>query len=532
MSAFTGTGTLVRFVLRRDRVRLSVWILALVGTVAATIPALDEMFATEAERQGRAALMESPTGVVFGGPGYGLADYTLGPMLVNELTMSLFIALAIMNILHVVRHTRAEEESGRAELLRSSVLGSNAQTSSALLTIALVDLIIGGLIFLSMIAYDLPVHDSLAYGLGLGLGGLAFAAVTAVCAQLAEHARTASGLAFLAIGVFFFVRVVGDMAEPGGTTLSWFSPFSWTQQARPFDGLRWWPLALYVGFVLVVFVLAYVLAGRRDLGAGLLSARPGPAEAGRGLTGMFTVHLFQQRGAIITWTVAVFVFALAFGSLATEVEGMVESNPDLAVMLGDDTDDLVAGFLGTMVTYVLMAAGAYGALSVLRAWGEENAGRAELALSTAVSRTRWFGTALFVATLSTLLITLVGGLGLGVGAATVLESAGWIGQMLEAALAQMPAALVFGALAALLLGFLPRFLPLVWAWLGYSVLVTMFGVLVGVPDVMIDMSAFEILAQPPMEDFEVAPFLIYLAAVLAAGALSLVGFRHRDLVTG
>ena len=53
MSAFTGTGTLVRFVLRRDRVRLSVWILALVGTVAATIPALDEMFATEAERQGR-----------------------------------------------------------------------------------------------------------------------------------------------------------------------------------------------------------------------------------------------------------------------------------------------------------------------------------------------------------------------------------------------------------------------------------------------------------------------------------------------
>src|SRR5699024_12121175 len=84
MSAFTGTGTLVRFVLRRDRVRLSVWILALVGTVAATIPALDEMFATEAERQGRAALMESPTGVVFGGPGYGLADYTLGPMLVRS----------------------------------------------------------------------------------------------------------------------------------------------------------------------------------------------------------------------------------------------------------------------------------------------------------------------------------------------------------------------------------------------------------------------------------------------------------------
>ena len=531
MSAFTGTGTLIRFILRRDRVRLSVWTLALVGTVAATIPALDEMFATEAERQGRAALMESPTGVVFGGPGYGLADYTLGPMLVNELTMSLFIALAIMNILHTVRHTRAEEESGRAELLRSSVLGSSAQTTAALLTGALINLLIGGLISLSMIVYDLPVPDSLAYGLGLGLGGLAFGAVAAVCAQLAEHARTASGLAFLAVGVFFFVRVVGDMAEHGGSVVSWFSPFSWTQQTRLFEELRWWPLALYAGFILVLFGLVYALAGRRDLGAGLLAVRPGPADAGRGLHGMFALHLFQQRGAIITWTVAVFVFSLAFGSLATEVEGMIESNPDLAVMLGGDTDNLVSGFLSTISGYVLMGAGAYGALSVLRAWAEENAGRAELVLSTAVSRVRWFGTVLLVATLSTLLITVIGGLGLGLGAAVTLENADWIWRMTEGALAQTPAALVFGALAALLLGVFPRLIPLVWAWLGYSVLVTMFGALVGLPDAMIDLSAFEILAQPPMEDFEAVPFLIYLAAVLVAGAFSLAGFRRRDLVT-
>src|SRR5699024_11221142 len=87
----------------------------------------------------------------------------------------------------------------------------------------------------------------------------------------------------------------------------------------------------------------------------------------------------------------------------------------------------------------------------------------------------------------------------------------------------MPAALVFGALAALLLGFLPRFLPLVWAWLGYSVLVTMFGALVGVPDVMLDLSAFEILAQPPMEDFETAPFLLQLPAGPALGSRSLLG---------
>lgn len=531
MSAFTGTGTLIRFILRRDRVRLSVWLIALVGTVAASIPALDDMFSTEAERQSRAALMETPTGILFGGPGYGLDDYTLGPMLVNELTMSLFIALAILNILHVVRHTRAEEESGRAELLRSSVLGSSAQTTASLATAALVNLLIGGLIAVSMIAFGLPVTDSLVYGSGLGLGGLAFAAIAAVCAQVAEHGRTASGLAFLAVGTFFFVRVIGDTAEPGGNLLSWLSPFSWTQQTRLFDDLRWWPLALYAGFVLVLFALVYVLARRRDLGAGLLAARPGPADAGSGLNGMFALHLLQQRGSIITWSTAVFLFALAFGSLATEVEGMLDANPDLIPILGEDTDDLVAGFLSTISGYVLMGAGAYGALSVLRAWTEENAGRAELVLSTAVSRVRWFGTALLVAALSTLLITVVGGFGLGISAAAALENTDWVRQMTEGALAQAPAALVFGALAALLLGAVPRLVSLVWAWLGYSVLVTMFGALVGLPDRAMDLGAFEILAQPPVDDFEAVPFSAYLAAVLAAGALALAGFRRRDLVT-
>ena len=38
MSALTGTGVLARFALRRDRVRLSVWVLALAGSVAASIP--------------------------------------------------------------------------------------------------------------------------------------------------------------------------------------------------------------------------------------------------------------------------------------------------------------------------------------------------------------------------------------------------------------------------------------------------------------------------------------------------------------
>lgn len=531
MSTFTGTGTLIRFALLRDRLRMSIWVVALAGLTAASVPALDEIFSDHAERQARAALMDSPTGIVFGGPGYGLADYTLGPMLVNELTMSLLIALAVMSVLHMVRHTRAEEESGRAELLRAGVLGASAQTAAALITLALANLLIGGLITAAMVAFDLPVADSIAYGLGSALAGISFGAIAAVCAQVSEHGRSASGLAFLVIGVLFLFRAVGDMAEKGGSALSWLSPFAWVQQTRPFDELRWEPLALYGAFVLVLFVVTYALARRRDVGAGLIAVRPGPPGAGRLLRGVFTLHLNQQRGAIVAWAAAVLAFGYAFGGLVTEVEGMLDSAPDLAAVLGGDTDDLVDGFLGMITAYVIMAAAAYGVLSVSRARVEENAGRAELLLSTAVGRMHWFGAALVVALVSTVLITLAGGLGLGLGAAVALEDAEWTWRMVESMLAQLPAALVFGALAALLLGAAPRLLPLVWLWFGYSLVTTMMGGLFEFPEEAMNLSAFEILARPPMEGFETAPYLLYLSTVLVAGVVSLAGFRERDLAT-
>ncbi|GHD18001.1 ABC transporter permease [Nocardiopsis kunsanensis] len=531
MNALTGTGTLVRFMLRRDRLRLSVWVLALVGMVAASVPALDDMFTTDAERQSRAALMETPTGIVFGGPGYGLEDYQLGPMLVNELTMTVLIALAVLNVLHVVRHTRAEEENGRAELLRAAPVGPGAQPAAALATAALVDLLIGVSTSVSLIFFGLPTADSLAYGVGLGLAGIVFAAITAVCTQIFEHGRTAAGTAFLVVGVLFMARVVGDIARTGGNALSWLSPFAWVQQARPFDALEWWPLALYPVAAVVLFVLAHVLAGRRDLGAGLIAARPGPSGAGPLLRGILALHLRQQRGMVFAWSAGVFVLTFAFGSLAPEVESMVETNPDLAAFLGDDTEDLVGGFLGTIGLYALMGTGALSALSVLRARSEESAGRAELVLATAVGRVRWLGSALIVAVLATVLTTALGGLGLGLGTAVTLEDGAWIGRMTGATLAGLPAALVFGALVALLFGTAPRLVPLVWVWLGYSVFMTMLGALLGVPEAVMDASAFEILPAPPGEEAEAVPFLLYLAVVLLAGAAGLAGFGRRDLAT-
>ena len=53
----------------------------------------------------------------------------------NEGITWVVLALAI-TILHVVRHTRAEEESGRSELLRAAIVGRHGSAMAALITLS------------------------------------------------------------------------------------------------------------------------------------------------------------------------------------------------------------------------------------------------------------------------------------------------------------------------------------------------------------------------------------------------------------
>ncbi|MFE3459789.1 ABC transporter permease [Nocardiopsis aegyptia] len=531
MRTFAGTGHLIRFILRRDRIRMTVWTVSLVGMLAMTIPTLDEMFQTTEQRLARAAVMETPTGIVLGGPGYGLDTYGLGAMVANEMTMTLLVALAVMSILHVVRHTRAEEESGRAELLRASVVGPSAQMTAALATNAIVNAVIGALLALSMVVNDLAVADSVAFGAGMALAGVTFGAIAAVCAQVSEHSRGASGLAFLVIGVLFTFRVVGDIAERGGSAPSWFSPFAWAQQTRMFDDLRWWPLGLYAVVIAVLFAVAFTLAGRRDVGAGLVAARPGPADASPLLNGVFALHLRQQRMSILAWTAAVALFSLGFGTLISEIDTMVEQNPDLVARMGLDAQNMSSAFLGMLLLYVVMTAVAFAMLSVLHTRTEETSGRAELVLSTAVGRIRWMGSAMLVSTLAAIVMTLLGGAAMGLGAGLATGDYDWVGTVTEAAAAQLPVVLMFIGLTTLFVGVAPRLVGVVWAWFGYGLVATIFGPLLDLPEWMMDYGPFGIVSQVPVEEFEAAPFLVVLGVAAAATAIGLGGFRRRDLAT-
>src|SRR5690625_1026695 len=529
MDSYTGVWTLTRFALRRDRLRIAIWTIALVGTIAATVPVLDEMFASEAERAARAALMRTPTGVIFGGPGYGLDDYRLGPMVVNELLMSVLIALAVMNVLSAVRHTRAEEETGRAELIRAGASGRRAPGAAVMLVALFSNVLIGGLSVLALVSAGLAAPDSVAVGAGMALVGLTFAALAVTCAQLVSHARTAMGLAMLGLGVLFMFRVIGDIAEQGGNALSWLSPLAWAFQTRAYVDLRWWPLLIYIPVLLALMSTTSILAARRDFGAGLVAARAGRATAARTLSGTFGMHLRLQRGSLIAWTLATVALGVAFGSLGDQLNTFLAENPEMIDFIGGQADALTDSFYAVIMQYVAMLAAAATIVSVLRARAEETSGRAQLVLSTATGRVRWFGACLLVALATAVLSMVAAGAAMGATAAAILEDSAYLGVLTLAALNMLVVPVLFGAAAAFLYGLSPRLLPVMWLWFVASILITMFGPIFDLPGWAMNVSAFEHPGFYPAVDAEAAPILIMSALALAGAVGGLAALRRRDL---
>lgn len=534
-NALAGTGTLVRFMLRRDRVRIPVWIGAITAGTVASAASFPDIYADAADRQARSALIENPGIRAFTGPGYGLGDYTFGAMMAHEMLSWVAIFVALMSILLMVRHTRAEEEAGRAELVRSAVVGRHAPTAAALIVVGGASILLGVVLALGLGALGIETitwSGSWLYGAALATVGVVFAAVTAVTVQVTEYARGAGGLAGAAFALAYLLRAAGDAMEIGGGALSWLSPVGWAQQTRVYVDDRWWPLLLSVALTAVLIALALWLSVRRDVGAGLRVARTGPPTASAWLAGPLGLAWRQHRASVAWWGAALFLFGLGYGSLASEVEVFVSELAALEDWMGEvGGESVLDSFLSVVVLMVALAVAVFGVLTALRPRAEETTGRAEPVLATAVSRARWLGSHLVVALGGTALMLALTCLGLGISASAALAEPDLLVRMVGAGLAYVPAVWLTVAVGVALFGLLPRASSGTWLVIVYAVVVGMFGELLSFPDWTEQLSPFGHVPMLPAERMDWTPLVVL--TLLAAGlvAAGLAGFRRRDLET-
>ncbi|AFM18627.1 putative exporter of polyketide antibiotics [Mycolicibacterium chubuense NBB4] len=528
-TGMTGTLGLLRLYARRDRIVLPLWVLLLsVPLSTVYVGSIETVYPSAADRATLAAsIMASPAQRALYGQVF---NDSVGAVGIWKAGM-FHVLIAVAVILTVIRHTRADEETGRSELLDSTAVGRYAGLTAAVLLAGGASVLTGLVGAAGLLTQDIPAAGSLAFGAALACSGLVFTAVAAVSAQLSSSARFARSVAFGALGVAFTLRAVGD-AGAGAQALTWLSPLGWSLQVRPYAGDRFWVLGLHLALTALLLVLAYTLLSRRDVGAGLLAERRGPARGGRRLRGVLALAWRLDRGSLIVWTVGLALYGAIIGSIVHGIGDEIGGSQiarDVVTRLGG-TDAMEQAFIAVAFSMLGMVTAAFAISLALRLYQEESSGHAETVLASAVSRTRWLTGHLVFALGGPAVALLIAGLvtGLAYGAAAG-DIPGVLPRVLGTAAVQLPAVWLLAAVTVALFGVLPRFTPVGWGVLVAFIAVFMLGSLSGAPQWLLDLEPFTHVPHVGIGDFTPVPLLWLLTLDAALIALGAIGFRRRDL---
>ncbi len=520
----TGWRGLLRLAWRRDRVMIIASLLVIWALTYYSAAAMPTLYSnTEQLMAANQAANESTGVVAIYGHIYHLDS--VGGIGANKVAMLNFLVLSFLVIAVVRRHTRAEEESGRFELLGSTSVGRHAPLGAAVLLAILTSLVSGFVTIPASIAGGWPVAGSVLFGLAQAGVGLSFAGLTAVAVQLSSSNRACGGWIFGALGVAFVLRTIGDVSwNRQARVLSWASPLGWGQQVRYFDGDRAWPLVVPVLFLAVTLPVAGWLQGRRDLGAGLLADRAGSPTGTMGTPAALAWRL--QRAGLVGWVITFVVIGALFGSIINTVGGfMTGSAGDILRKLGGvgSFNDIYLTLVAGMGSF---GAAAFGVSALMRLRSEESTGHMETLLATPVTRRRFLASHLIIGFVGA--TGLVALLGVTMAGAHLTGSTGFWRES-SPALAYLPAIWVMTAAVAVVVAWLPRVDWLGWALLAAVVVLGELGSLIGLPGWTLKISPFAHVPRIPVEPMSWTPELVMSLIAVGLVGLAVVGFRRRDM---
>jgi ABC-2 type transport system permease protein len=520
----TGWRGLVRLAWRRDRIMIGVvlvciWLLSYYS--AAAVPTL---YSTSDELIAANSAANASTGVVaMYGHIYNTAS--VGGVAANKVAMLDFLTLAFLVIAIIRRHTRGEEESGRFELLGATPVGRLAPLGAAMILATVTSILSGVVTIPAVIAGGWPVGGSILFGLAQTGVGLSFAALAAIAVQLSSSYRACGAWIFGALGLTFVLRMLGDVSWDNPERLiGWFSPLGWAQQVRYFDGDRAWPLLFPVVLFAVALPFAGWLQSRRDLGAGLLADRRGPATGTLGTPLGLAWRL--QRTSFIGWLITYVILGILFGAIVDTIGGLMSGGAsDLLAKLGGvgSFNDIYLTLIGVFAAF---GAAAFGIGSVLRLRTEESSGHLETVLATRVTRLRFFASHAVVAFVGA--SVLMAAIGVVMAASHRTGSSGFWREA-SPALAHLPAVWVMIAVALVAVAWLPRIDWLGWALLAGIVILGELGPLMNLPSWVQKVSPFDHTPKIPVEAMSWTPEVVLTAIAAAFVAVAVVGYRRRGM---
>jgi ABC-2 type transport system permease protein len=445
---------------------------------------------------------------------------------------SLAVFAAIWGLLGAVRAMRAEEESGRGELLLAGPVGRRQAFGAQLAAIAIGAAVLWLAAFLAFVAGELPAGGSAYLALAIVSVVPVFVGVGALASQLAPTKRMATGLSTGVLVVALALRVVADTSSRGVGWLRWATPLGWAEELRPFVDPR--PLVLMLPVVTGAALLlpAAALALRRDIGSGLLPARDRGSPGLRLLGSPPAQALRLERGGLVAWLGGVGAFALVMGVIsdAATPDVISENVQRQLAKLGAESVVTPSGWLGFSFIFFVLAVSLFCCVQVASIREEEAAERLDTLLALPVGRRGWLAGRVLLAAAGASAVALAAGLLAWAGAAT--QGAGVsLSSMLGAGANCLPVALLFLALGTLAFALVPRATAgVAYGLLGVAFAWELLGALLDVPGWLLSISPFHDIGLVPGEPFDVTGAVLMLAVALIAGLAAIETFRRRDLV--
>lgn len=517
---YAGALLLARRALIRDRLLFSLWLAPLLLIVFSSATTSRDFYGDATERASAArAINDNPALVALYGP--ILDEGSLGELAMTKVTVVYTVILALMFAVLVRRHTRSEEESGRAELVGATAIGRDALVMSAALGGAAIAVLAGSLAAAADVAAGLPVAGSMVFGaswVGIGLVGTG---VSAAACQLAASSRTCLTISSVAIGLLYLMRAVGDL---GPQWLSWSTPFGWNTRLQAWTEPRWWLLLAYVPLAAIFLACGLFLRARRDLGSGMFSARPGRPIGSRRLSTAFALVWRTNRNGLAIWTLGVVLLGTLVGLTTPSIGDLLndESGQEVFYSLAG-RGGLEDAFVATFLSIVAVLITCHGVAVVGGASRDELEGRLAPLLSSGLARHKSIAAVGVMSLVGATWLLAMTGTGLAIGLGHDAD------KMLGAALAQAPGVWCLLSLAVLLYAANPRWLPAAWALVGYFFVVGQLGEAFDLPSWIVEASPYQQTPDLPLEAFD--PLTAASLTVLCAFTLIIawLRFRSRDL---
>jgi ABC-2 type transport system permease protein len=526
---FAGTSAMIKLILRRDLKILPVFVIFMVILVVGIAASFLDLYPDEAIRQAFFLQMQNnPTITAFLGE---VLDPSIGGLTAWRTGIPGTIVMGLISIFLMIRHTRSEERKGRLELLNSTRVGRQAALSAAFIVTYGLSILISFAIAAGLIVLGLPAESSLILGLSMGVFGSLMASVSGVAVQLTESSGDAR---YITVGIlvgFFVLRILG-WDNGNATWVSWLSPIGWVHYIRPFAGNELWVFGIFLIFIAGLTVTAYWLSSKRDLGAGIISQRPGPAHGSFRLKNSLTLAWRLHRSMLLFWIVIFALLGAMFGYTTQTVTDMINANPQFMILMSQLGGNARPG--DSYFAFVLASLGeifaVYAILATLKLRSQESKKYSEFILTSSVSRNDWAVSNLIFAVLGSAVILIVFGLvfGLSYGVNTGNLSTD-LPRILAAVMAYLPAVWIFCGISMVLFGWLPRFSSLSWAALGLIVVIDLLSGFYDLNPWIKNLSPYTNVPKLLAGDTLGWPLFFVLVVAALLILIGMVGYKRRDI---